>query len=41
MFVPRVGTIVALTYAAAIDASTRITSSKLAGTHFGLMPTRC
>ena len=40
MSVPGVGTIVALTYAAAIDDPTRFTSSKTVGAHFGLTPTR-
>ena len=38
--VPGVGTIVALTYAAAIDDPARFTSSKTVGAHFGLTPTR-
>jgi len=37
---PGVGTIVALTYAAAIDDPSRFTSSKTAGAHFGLTPKR-
>jgi transposase len=40
MFVPGIGTIVALTYAAAIDDPARFTSSKTVGGHFGLTPTR-
>jgi transposase len=40
MSVPGVGTIVALTYAAAIDDPARFTSSKTVGGHFGLTPTR-
>jgi transposase len=40
MSVPGVGTIVALTYAAAIDDPARFTSSKTVGAHFGLTPTR-
>ena len=38
MSVPGVGTIVALTYAAAIDDPARFTSSKTVGAHFGLTP---
>ena len=34
------GTIVALTYAAAIDDPARFTSSKTVGAHFGLTPSR-
>jgi transposase len=40
MSVPGVGTIAALTYAAAIDDPARFTSSKTVGAHFGLTPTR-
>jgi transposase len=40
MSVPGVGTIVALTYAAAIDDPARFTSSKTVGAHFGLTPTK-
>jgi len=40
MSTPGVGTIVALTYAAAIDDPSRFTSSKTAGAHFGLTPKR-
>ena len=40
MSVPGVGTIVALTYAAAIDDPARFTSSKTVGAYFGLTPTR-
>jgi transposase len=40
MSVPAVGTIVALTYAAAIDDPARFTSSKTVGAHFGLTPTK-
>jgi transposase len=40
MSVPGVGTIVALTYAAAIDDPARFRSSKTVGAHFGLTPTR-
>ena len=40
MSTPGVGTIVALTYAAAIDDPTRFKSSKTVGAHFGLTPTR-
>jgi transposase len=40
MSVPGVGTIVALTYAAAIDDPARFASSKTVGAHFGLTPTR-
>ena len=40
MSIPGVGTIVALTYAAAIDDPARFTSSKTVGAHFGLTPTR-
>ncbi len=38
MSVPGVGTIVALTYASAIDDPARFTSSKRVGPHFGLTP---
>jgi transposase len=38
MSVPAVGTIVSLTYAAAIDDPARFTSSKTVGAHFGLTP---
>jgi transposase len=38
MSVPGVGTIVALTYASAIDDPARFTSSKRVGAHFGLTP---
>jgi len=38
MSVPAVGTIVALTYASAIDDPTRFKSSKIVGAHFGLTP---
>jgi transposase len=38
MSVPAVGTIVALTYASAIDDPARFRSSKQAGAHFGLTP---
>jgi len=38
MSVPSVGTIVALTYASAIDDPARFTSSKKVGVHFGLTP---
>ena len=40
MSTPGVGTIVALTYAAAIDDPSRFTSSKTVGAHFGLTPTK-
>jgi len=40
MSTPGVGTIVALTYAAAIDDPARFTSSKRVGAHFGLTPKR-
>ena len=40
MSTPGVGTIVALTYAAAVDDPSRFTSSKTAGAHFGLTPKR-
>jgi transposase len=40
MSVPGVGTIVALTYAAAIDDPSRFKSSKTVGAHYGLTPTR-
>jgi transposase len=40
MSTPGVGTIVALTYAAAIDDPSRFKSSKTVGAHFGLTPTR-
>jgi transposase len=40
MSTPGVGTIVAFTYAAAIDDPTRFKSSKTVGAHFGLTPTR-
>ena len=40
MSTPGVGTIVALTYAAAIDDPARFKSSKVVGAHFGLTPTR-
>jgi transposase len=40
MSTPGVGTIVALTYAAAIDDPARFTSSKMVGAHFGLTPKR-
>ena len=40
MSTPGVGTIVALTYAAAIDDPARFSSSKTVGAHFGLTPTR-
>ena len=40
MSTPGVGTIVALTYAAAIDDPARFTSSKTVGAHFGLTPKR-
>ena len=40
MSTPGVGTIVALTYAAAIDDPSRFTSSKTVGAHFGLTPKR-
>jgi transposase len=38
MSVPAVGTIVSLTYAAAIDDPTRFKASKIVGAHFGLTP---
>jgi transposase len=38
MSVPSVGTIIALTYASAIDDPARFTSSKRVGAHFGLTP---
>src|SRR6266498_1391879 len=38
MSVPSIGTIVALTYASAIDDPARFTSSKRVGAHFGLTP---
>jgi transposase len=38
MSVPGVGPIISLTYASAIDAPARFTSSKQAGPHFGLTP---
>jgi transposase len=38
MSIPSVGTIVALTYASAIDDPARFTSSKRVGAHFGLTP---
>ena len=40
MSTPAVGPIVALTYASAIDDPARFTSSKKAGSHFGLTPRR-
>jgi transposase len=40
MSTPGVGTIVALTYAAAIDDPARFSSSKTVGAHFGLTPTK-
>ena len=40
MSTPGVGTIVALTYAAAIDDPSRFKSSKIVGAHFGLTPKR-
>jgi transposase len=40
MSTPGVGTIVALTYASAIDDAARFKSSKNVGAHFGLTPTR-
>ena len=40
MSTPGIGTIVALTYAAAIDDPARFTSSKRVGAHFGLTPKR-
>jgi transposase len=40
MSTPGVGTIVALTYAVAIDDPSRFTSSKTVGAHFGLTPSR-
>jgi transposase len=40
MSTPGVGTIVALTYAAAIDDPSRFQSSKTVGAHFGLTPRR-
>jgi transposase len=40
MSVPGVGTIVALTYASAIDDPARFKSSKTVGAHFGLTPCR-
>jgi transposase len=40
MSTPGVGTIVALTYAAAIDDPSRFKSSKTVGAHFGLTPTK-
>jgi transposase len=40
MSVPAVGTIVALTYAAAIDDPARFRSSKTVGAHFGMTPKR-
>src|ERR1700720_4457787 len=40
MSTPGVGTIVALTYAAAIDDPSRFKSSKMVGAHFGLTPKR-
>src|ERR1700729_2858913 len=40
MTAPGVGTIVALTYASAIDDPARFRSSKAVGAHFGLTPTR-
>jgi transposase len=40
MSVPSVGTIVALTYAFAIDDPSRFKSSKTVGAHFGMTPTR-
>jgi hypothetical protein len=40
MSTPGVGTIVALTYAAAIDDPARFKSSKTVGAHFGLTPTK-
>jgi transposase len=40
MSVPGVGTIVALTYASAIDDPARFKSSKTVGAHFGLTPSR-
>ena len=40
MSTPGVGTIVALTYASAIDDPSRFTSSKTVGAHFGLTPKR-
>ena len=38
MSTPAVGPIISLTYAAAIDDPARFTSSKQAGSHFGLTP---
>jgi transposase len=38
MSVPSIGTIVALTYASAIDDPARFTSSKKVGAHFGMTP---
>jgi transposase len=40
MSVPGVGTIVSLTYAAAIDDPARFKSSKIVGAHFGMTPTK-
>jgi transposase len=40
MTTPGVGTIVALTYAAAIDDPSRFKSSKTVGAHFGMTPTK-
>src|SRR3984885_8700127 len=40
MSTPGVGTIVALTYAAAIDDPSRFKSSKMVGAHFGMTPKR-
>jgi transposase len=40
MSVPGVGTIVALTYASAIDDPSRFKSSKTVGAHFGLTPSK-
>jgi transposase len=38
MSIPSIGTVVALTYASAIDDPARFTSSKRVGAHFGLTP---
>jgi transposase len=40
MSVPGVGTIVSLTFAAAIDDPARFKSSKMVGAHFGMTPTK-
>jgi transposase len=40
MSAPGVGTIVSLTFAAAIDDPARFKSSKIGGAHFGLTPTK-